>query len=246
MADASWRRDVTDAVEKEYVAQAEKSLDEKLTEPERAAFYDHSSERAMAIVLGQIVENRLTDYMRLLMRREKALADELFNPSGPLGPFGTKIRVAYMMRILSEQSYRDLIIVNRIRNKFAHDLSVTSFSDRQITDWVKNMNMYSIIRKMSEEAIALRASDTPLNRSESAAAFVKAQFIATSKDAYRACLRFIIHHLADAANAILAAREAKMNAPTSPEKYDPPSPEDRQSGDHSSPAPSPPPRSSRT
>jgi hypothetical protein len=87
------RRDVTKEVQRERVELASKSLDEKLSAEEIRAFYDHSSERAMAIMLGAIVENHLTALLRLLMRREKTLADEMFNPSGPLGPFGTKIRL---------------------------------------------------------------------------------------------------------------------------------------------------------
>jgi hypothetical protein len=83
-----------------------KSLDEKLTTEEATAFYENVSDRASALVLANIVENRLTELLRLQMRDDKALADELFNPSGPLGPFGTKIRVAYMFGLLSPEAHK--------------------------------------------------------------------------------------------------------------------------------------------
>src|SRR5437588_12608783 len=89
-----------------------KPFDEKLTKDELEAFYDALRDRDRAIVLSAIAENHLTSLLRVLMRRnEKAISEELFRPSGPLGPFGTKIRVAYMLRILRPEIYKDLITV---------------------------------------------------------------------------------------------------------------------------------------
>ncbi len=46
-----------DDATKKSIPRTGKSLNDKLSEAESAAFYDHSSARAMAIVLGAIVEN---------------------------------------------------------------------------------------------------------------------------------------------------------------------------------------------
>src|SRR5712691_11735011 len=204
---SSKARDVTRTVEGKRASLSRKSLDEKLNEQEREAFYDHSSDRAMAIVLGAIVENHLTELLRFLMRRDKAIADELFNPSGPLGPFGTKIRVAYMLRIIAPETYKDLIVINNIRNKFAHDLSVTSFDNQQITAWIRNMHLYGIVRKMGEDAKARLESKTS---KDSTVDFIKSNALLSSKDSYRDCLRYMIHHIIDHENAIKST-EAEMN-----------------------------------
>jgi len=189
---------------------ARKSLDEKLRKEEREAFYDHSSERAMAIVLGAIVENHLTELLRLLMLKDKALADEMFNPSGPLGPFGTKIRLAYMLRIIPEPTYKDLMIVNRIRNKFAHDLSVTTFDDQQITAWIKNMHIYGIVKKMGDDAkerLRIKASH---GKHGIARDFIASNALLSSRDSYRDCLRYMLHHIIDYKTAIIE-KEAELN-----------------------------------
>jgi DNA-binding MltR family transcriptional regulator len=188
-----------------------KSLDDKMSDDERAAFYDHSSPRAMAILLGTIVENRLTELVRMLMRRDEKIADELFHPSGPLGPFGTKIRLAYMLRIVSPETYRDLTIISKIRNKFAHDLSVTSFEDRQISDWIKNMHLYGLVKKMSEEASARLKSGESGTGFDKTRDFIMSNATLSFQDSYRDCLRFMIHHLSDDVSAIREA-EAKLNA----------------------------------
>ena len=199
--------DVSAMVQREREESARRSLDEKLTEAERTAFYDHSSDRAMGVVLGAIVENHLTEVLRLLMRREEDVARELFHPSGPLGPFGTKIRLAYMLRIIGPELYRDLIAVNKIRNKFAHDLGVVSFDAPPIKDWLQNMYICGIVKRMAKDAQERIDKGASVDHTKD---FIASGFISSARDTYRACLRFLIHQIVDQEAGIKAA-EAKMN-----------------------------------
>lgn len=186
-----------------------RGLDDKLTEEERHAFYDQSSDRAMAVLLGAIVENHLTGLLRLYMRRdEENVARELFQPSGPLGPFGTKIRVAYMLRIIGPDLYRDLTAVSKIRNKFAHDLTVVKFDSAPVRDWIQGMYMYGVVREMAEEAQSRLDSGTSSNHIADA---IASDFTSSITDTYRACLRFLIHWIIDQETAIIEA-EKRMNS----------------------------------
>lgn len=183
-----------------------RSFDEKLTEEERTAFYDHSSDRAMAIVIAAIIENHLTALLRLLMRRDEKLADELFRPTGPLGPFGTKIRIAYMLRTFSVETYKDLICFTKIRNRFAHDLSVTSFENQAITDWVRSMHFYTIIQAMAKtdsEKMPTTTVDRAKERITKAA-------LESTKDGFRMCARFMVHQLVDYETSIKLT-ESELN-----------------------------------
>jgi DNA-binding MltR family transcriptional regulator len=180
-----------------------KPFDEKLTKDEIDAFYDALRDRDRAIVLSTIAENHLTSLLQLLMRRdEKEISQQLFNPSGPLGPFGTKIRVAYMLRILPPEVHKDLMIVSKIRNKFAHDLSVRSFNDRQITDWVKSMHHYKTflnsVKTFQERHQAERESGMPESEYKfRTIAYVLANSAETITGSYRETVRLIIHWIVD-------------------------------------------------
>jgi DNA-binding MltR family transcriptional regulator len=196
--------DVTQKVREEQERNARKGLDSKLNEEERVAFYDHSSERAMAIVLGAIVENHLTGLLRMLMRREENIARELFQSSGPLGPFGTKIRLAYMLRIIGPEMYGDLTIISKVRNKFAHDLTVVSFENQQISAWMQNMHIYGIVKKMAHDAKVRLDTNTSSN---STSDFIASGFTSSARDSYSACLRFIIHQIVDQETAISTVEE---------------------------------------
>lgn len=187
---------------------ARKDLDEKLTQDEREAFYDLTSDRTIAIVLGAMFENHLTSILRLLMRREKALADEMFNPSGPLGAFGTKIKLSYLLRMVSEETYKDLIIINKIRNRFAHDLSVKTLEDQQVRDWIKNMHMYSILIQMPKRAKEeMDKAPTIKNRAKYS---ISTGILLSMKETYRECVRYMLHLLSDYEESILAT-EKKLN-----------------------------------
>ena len=56
-------------------------------------FFDESPDRGIAISLPAIIDNRLTSILRAIMLPEKKLLDEMFQPSGALGNFRTKINL---------------------------------------------------------------------------------------------------------------------------------------------------------
>jgi DNA-binding MltR family transcriptional regulator len=95
-------------------------LDSKDSKDEEVAFYTHDSNRAVAVVWAAIIENRLTDVIKTAIRKDEKIASELFDPGGPLGNFGTKIRVAFMLGLVNRNVTDNLLIINKIRNKFAH------------------------------------------------------------------------------------------------------------------------------
>lgn len=191
------------------------SLEQKLTPEEIATFFEQSSDRAMAVIWGAIVENRLTNVIRLLMRRDaQAVATELFRPTGPLGTFGTKIRLAYMLRMIEPDSFNDLLIVSRIRNGFAHDISKISFDDHQISDLIKNMKMYAIVNKMGKEA-SERIKDGKSKGTSDVIA--SRRFNNSMRDSYKQSIRFILHALTDFERSIkLAEKSMNEPEPTSP------------------------------
>ena len=101
------------------------------------------SDRAIAVIGGQIVDNRLTSILKVKMRDSPQLFKRLFNPSGALGAFTTKIRLAYLLRIIDNQLYKDLLLIKDIRNEFAHEISTHTFKEEKITTWIKTHSAYA-------------------------------------------------------------------------------------------------------
>src|SRR5205823_12530759 len=133
---------------------------------------------------------------------EKAISQELFRASGPLGPFGTKIRVAYMLRVLPPEIYNDLITISKIRNKFAHDLSIKSFDDQKISAWVKGMYHYNVflstVNSFEEKHQSERESGKPESEHKfRTIAYVLGNSDKTIRDSYRETVRLIFHWIVD-------------------------------------------------
>src|SRR6266849_340538 len=119
--------------------------EEKEIEKEIREFHDLSPHRARAISLGALLENRLTAYLKTVMLSDAKTVNELFQPSGALGNFGTKIRIAYLFGLISNFVFRDLLIINKIRNEFAHKPEVKKFDSPPINAWIAQLNLNKAI-----------------------------------------------------------------------------------------------------
>jgi DNA-binding MltR family transcriptional regulator len=154
-------------------------------------FYDLSPDRGLAITLAAIVDNRLTSIVKLMMRHDApALINELSQPNGPLGNFRTKIHLAYLLRIIDKPLHEDLMTVLRIRNKFAHDLSIKSFDQEPIRGWIKGMRVQSTLKTLREGKI--EGPDQKWVKTFQRAMRVQ---ISTMQGTFKETLRFLIHHL---------------------------------------------------
>jgi DNA-binding MltR family transcriptional regulator len=105
---------------------------------------EFDSDRAAGIVAGSIAETRLEQALRSRLRtadttKLKEIVQQLFRPSGALGSFSTKIDLGYLMRLLSDEAYKDLTCIKNIRNDFAHELGHDSFDVPSIRDRCKNL-----------------------------------------------------------------------------------------------------------
>ena len=98
-----------------------------------------SSDRAVAILGGSLVEVSLTSAILAHLHRNKKITDELFNTTGALGAFATKIHLGLLVGMYGEGGHKELSIIKDIRNRFAHSLTVKDFKTQQIKDWTKNL-----------------------------------------------------------------------------------------------------------
>ena len=76
-----------------------------------------ASDRAVGIIAASLVEIHLTDLIKSAFINDTEVQRLVFNSgNGPLGPFAAKIRIAYLMGMISEQCFKDLEIMRHIRN----------------------------------------------------------------------------------------------------------------------------------
>jgi hypothetical protein len=101
----------------------------------------NDSDRAAAIIAGSMIETRLETSILCRTQRDPVIENRLFQPSGPLGSFATKIELACLLGLITRKAFDDLVIVKDIRNDFAHRLDIKDFQTQSILDRTKNLKL---------------------------------------------------------------------------------------------------------
>jgi DNA-binding MltR family transcriptional regulator len=100
-----------------------------------------STDRAAAIVAVAFVEDHLTMALRRRFVQDEKALDAMFNERGALGAYGAKSELAYLVGMFSDRVASDLNYLRKIRNKFAHNVEIDSFSSPPVKDWAMNLKL---------------------------------------------------------------------------------------------------------
>lgn len=115
---------------------------------------EKQTDRGMGIIGAAYVEERLTDAIRSRFVPENDQADELLSYRGPLGTLGAKTDAAYAFGLIGEVTRRDLHLIRKIRNDFAHLVEPMSFDTDSIANRCREI-------KISATILWLGAKDFP-------------------------------------------------------------------------------------
>ena len=97
-----------------------------------AAEIDDAPDRICAILGLAYLDEKLTMALEGQLVKDKSTAKKLFRPNGPIGAFGTKAELGYMLGLYSVAVRDDLLVLAEIRNMFAHFTKLIDFGSRDI------------------------------------------------------------------------------------------------------------------
>jgi Mannitol repressor len=121
-----------------------KHLKQRPSEPELEALFQSmqmDGPRGCAVVASAMVEDVLDG--AILYRCVNLSKDErsrLFDASGPLSTFSSKIAIAYAFGIIGPKTRHDLNLLREIRNAFAHAMRTITFDTQEVADMLKTFN----------------------------------------------------------------------------------------------------------
>ncbi|MGV3696986.1 MltR family transcriptional regulator [Flavobacterium sp.] len=105
--------------------------------------YSDPSERSIAIVGATFLEMVLDHILLAFLPEDEKDVTKLLEYNQPLGNFSNKITMCYCLGLIDKVIKDDLTYVRKIRNKFAHDLTVC-FEDEPIRSWCKELKWHKI------------------------------------------------------------------------------------------------------
>ncbi len=96
--------------------------------------FTRQTDRGTALIAAAWLDDALEACLRAFFRQDKEIADKTLQPDGPLGSFSSRIKMAYLLGIITPSLFSDLEIIRGIRNDFAHLRQSVRFSDQSIKD----------------------------------------------------------------------------------------------------------------
>jgi len=102
--------------------------------------FNHESDRAAVILSVALLENSLQNLLLAHFIPMPSSNDALFDgPNAPLSNFDAKINLAYRLGVITNQFCRDLHILRKIRNEFAHNIHGCNFNDSKVKNRVHSL-----------------------------------------------------------------------------------------------------------
>ncbi len=96
------------------------------------------SPRGMVLVAAAELDRLLLDLMKSFLRPGAGQNALLSDKNAPLATFSGKIAAAHALNLISDQEFKELNIIRRIRNDFAHEANV-SFESQSVKSRVREL-----------------------------------------------------------------------------------------------------------
>lgn len=99
------------------------------------------SDRGAVLVGVAYLDDLLIRLFKARMRLTENLGEDLFESSGPLSTLSSRIKVAYSLGWIGPETFRDLNLLRKIRNDFAHLHKPMTFEDQSVQSRCRKLEM---------------------------------------------------------------------------------------------------------
>lgn len=101
---------------------------------------DGEDERGMVLSVAAYAEDCLGRLLLAYLRKGEYSKGLVHGFNAPLGTLAARIKAAFAVSVLSPEQSRDLDLMRKIRNEFAHQWEGCSLEDEKIMGWIDEMS----------------------------------------------------------------------------------------------------------
>lgn len=124
--------------------------------------FNQESDRACVILTVSIIDELLTSILKMKLVDQHSSNDTLFDgANAPFSNFNSKIDISYRLGVLSSRLCRDIHLIRRIRNEFAHNIEGCDFKDSRVQNRVGELT-----KSFSDLIIGFRTIEAAKNYAE--------------------------------------------------------------------------------
>jgi DNA-binding MltR family transcriptional regulator len=115
------------------------------------------TDRGCALMATAYLDDQLARLLRAYFADDVKAADELLeNADGPLASFSGKIKLSYLLGLIGPSAKRELDLVRRVRNDFAHVHTPMSFDDDSMANRCRELTVHNLFPTAAPRTIFLR------------------------------------------------------------------------------------------
>jgi hypothetical protein len=98
------------------------------------------SDRGAALMAAAFLDIELRELLEFFLVEDRTIHERYFGYNGPCGAFSGRIDTAFLLGLISKSDHKDLTIIRKVRNDFAHVHEVLSFDTPVIRDKCRAMS----------------------------------------------------------------------------------------------------------
>jgi hypothetical protein len=114
--------------------------------------FGSESDRAAAIVVGAMLDDALKALLEKKLAaplaKDRSIVD---GPNAPIDSFSSRIDASCQLGLISHYLARDLHLIRKIRNEFAHTPLECTFGSERVMNWVRALEEASDYNKRNPE-----------------------------------------------------------------------------------------------
>ena len=107
-------------------------------------------DQAMVLSLATFLEDTLGRLLLAYFRSCKATKELVEGFNAPLGTFGSRIKAVYAFGMVTDDQFKDMEILRKVRNHFAHNWEGVSFERNDIQALIGQLSGYTVDHKPIE------------------------------------------------------------------------------------------------
>lgn len=104
------------------------------------------SDRGCALMAAAYLDLQLYELLKAYFVEDGKVAEGLLGPSRPLESFSSRIDMAYALGLIGRKTRRELHIIRKVRNDFAHKHTHVSFHDSVISNRCRELRFHQILK----------------------------------------------------------------------------------------------------
>jgi|GEM_PF-5250245 len=112
--------------------------------------FNEETDRAAGVLACAYLDAYLEDLLREMWTKGKR-TEELFQGQGALGSLSSKIGIVYALGIVDDHAARDLDLIRKVRNHFAHDIRNATFDTSPVADWCSEIRVIDVCVEDTEK-----------------------------------------------------------------------------------------------